>query len=137
MNKYDTKVLIQTTRRNLEKSINVGEYSIEVVHRFVSMGTGLTNPNKDPDKIHVQIQAGNRTYFPTFLLLKKCNTSQKVQVMLHTTHTNSAALYGSETWTLYQKDVNMTNSLEEKIFRKIFRPMQAGEVENQTQKEDM
>jgi hypothetical protein len=58
MNKYDSKVLLQSNRRNLEKSINVGEYSIEVVHPFVYMGIGLTSPNKDPDKIHGQIQAG-------------------------------------------------------------------------------
>jgi hypothetical protein len=75
MNKYDTKVLIQSTRRNLEKSINVDEYSTEVVHQFVYMDIGLTSPNKDPDKIHGHIQAGNRTYFPTFQLLKKYNTS--------------------------------------------------------------
>jgi len=57
--------------------------------------------------------------------------------MLYTTHISSVALYGSETWTLSQKDVNMTDSLVEKIFRKIFRSTQAREVENQTQKEDM
>jgi hypothetical protein len=34
--------------------------------------------------------------------------------MLYTTHTNSVALYGSEIWTLSQKDVNVTDSLEEK-----------------------
>lgn len=68
-------MLIQSTARYLEKSISVGEYSIEVVHQFVYMGTGLTSPNKHPDKIHGQIQAGYRTYFPTFMLLKKCNNS--------------------------------------------------------------
>jgi hypothetical protein len=58
-------------------------------------------------------------------------------VILYTTHINSGALYGNETWTLSQKDVNMTVSLEEKIFRKILRPTQAREVENQKQKGDM
>jgi hypothetical protein len=38
MNKNDTKVLIQSTRRNLDKNIIVGEYRIEVVHQFVYMG---------------------------------------------------------------------------------------------------
>jgi Zn-finger domain-containing protein len=52
--------------------------------------------------------------------------------MLHKTFTLSIVLYVSETWTLSQEDIDVIDSFERKILRKMFGPTQAKSVRRST-----
>jgi hypothetical protein len=74
-------------------------------------------------EIQRTIKMANKTFF-SILSIFKCNdVHRRTKIRIHKTVIRPTLLCGSLTWTLSQTEANVINSLERKILRRIFGPV--------------
>ena len=74
------------------------------------------------------IQAETRAYAANYYMLKSKIIKRAVKMQIYRSLIRSVATYGAETWTLTKSDENLLRIFERKIMRKIYRPIQEGDI---------
>ena len=73
-------------------------------------------------------QEGNRAYAAKHHMLKSKIIKRSAKIQIYKMLIRPAVTYGSETWTLTQSDENLLRISERKILRKIYGPIQDGDM---------
>jgi hypothetical protein len=73
--------------------------------------------------IKERIQAGNKAYYASLLMLKSKSISRRSQLQIYKTLIRPIVTYGAETWTLTLTEENALKRFETKVLRKIDGPV--------------
>ena len=77
---------------------------------------------------YYRIQEGNRAYAANHHMLKSKIIKRSAKMQIYKTLIRPVVTYGSETWTLTKSDENLLRTFERKILRKIYGPIQEGDI---------
>jgi len=77
---------------------------------------------------YYRIQEGNRAYAANHHMLKSKIIKRSAKMQIYITLIRPVVTYGSETWTLAKSDENLLRIFERKILRKIYGPIQEGDI---------
>ena len=75
-----------------------------------------------------RIQARNRAYAANHHMLKSKIIKRSAKMQIYKTLIRPAVTYGSKTWTPTKSDENLLRIFERKILRKIYGPIQGGDM---------
>lgn len=115
------------TDTDTELKINE-EMKFERVMEFKYLGSIVTDNNDIMPEIKQRLNAGNRSFFALKKLLRSKVITRKTKLRVYKTIIRPTVIYGSETWTLTQKQEKMLITWERKILRAIFGPIREGDV---------
>jgi hypothetical protein len=125
--KNTTSVLIQSRKRSykyLDKGTDLRDHRIEVVNKFVYLGSAFTSQNEELQEIWYWIQRANRVYF-SILPQITCDISWRVWVMQYEALNLSNVQMVVRHGRLFLRKLSIWLTFERKILGKIFGPMQA------------
>jgi hypothetical protein len=71
-------LVVFATSRQVKQRINLGGDNGEIGTDHTYIGTHLTNKNKDLVETQAQIQAADKDYYTTLLLIKICDINWRV-----------------------------------------------------------
>lgn len=100
------------------------QFDFERVHSFTYLGSIITDTGSNSEEIATRILKGNRCYYLYNYLLKNKLLSRPLKMRLYKTIIRPVVTYGSETWTMSNKDENNLLIFERKVMRKIMGPVQ-------------
>jgi hypothetical protein len=105
--------------------LTVEDHKIEVVRRFKYLGTVINDVNDETEEIRARILAANKacSSLQTIFLSKQIHRNK---IRSYKTLIKPILCYGRVTWTLTQTAVQMLNTFERKILRRIYGPTQKG-----------
>jgi len=75
-----------------------------------------------------RIQVGNRAYAANHHMLKSKIVKRSAKMKIYKMLIRPVVTYGSETWTFTKSDGNLLRIFERKILRKIYGPIQEGDI---------
>ena len=124
VNEDKTKYMVATKnpRPRVRQNVTINEYNFEVVKEFKYLRTIITSENKYEKDVAARIIAGNRAYYSLRTLLKSKILSRPAKIRVYKTIIRPTITYGSETWTLNQRETTKLLVLERKILRTIYGP---------------
>jgi hypothetical protein len=93
------------------------------VTKFKYLGTTLTYQNCILEEIKSGLNLGTVCYHSVQSLLSSHLLSRNVKVKIYKTTILSVILYGCETWSLTLREEHMLRVFENRVLRRIFRPM--------------
>lgn len=140
VNAEKTKFMVvsryQNAGKNIGKTLNLGQYSFEVVKEFTYLGSVISSENNESLEIGKRIVKANRAYFSLTPLLRSKELSRKIKVIIYKTLIRPIIMYGSECWALKQADGARLGTFERKILRRIFGANKVGENEYRRKRND-
>lgn len=124
INEDKTKMMVQNRqqRNRLGQNITMGECNFEVVRNFTYLGSIMTFDSDEVIEIRKRITTGNSAFYSLMPIMKSRNVHRKTKIKLYKTLIRTVATYGSESWTLTNKNADMLDIFERKILRKIYGP---------------
>uniref|UniRef100_A0A8D8PR77 Endonuclease-reverse transcriptase n=1 Tax=Cacopsylla melanoneura TaxID=428564 RepID=A0A8D8PR77_9HEMI len=122
--------MVMSTDENRRKpnQLEIGTNKFEGVTHFKYLGDILDHQLRMSSAIRERIMAGNRAYFANVLLLKSKLIRRSTKMKIYKTLIRPVVTYGSETWTLTQKDQESLRRFERKIVRRIYGAVQENET---------
>jgi hypothetical protein len=121
MNDTKTKYMINRHDENKVKVIELMGKKYEKVESFKYLGSVMTSLNDIETEIKSKLAVGNKCYHALGPILKR-SIAQSIKIHLYKRVIRPAVTYGSETWTLTNKNEKMLMTWQRKILRKIYRP---------------
>jgi len=119
-----TKSMLSTpTHTEIDQSITIGPYNIEVVKNFVYLGSEITSKNDVSAEVSRRIVMANRCLGGLRKLLRSKHLSRKTKIQLYHQLIQPVLLYGAETWSLKTTDEKSLLVFERKILRTIYGPV--------------
>ena len=106
-------------QRNVE-DVSLNGTTFESVTEFKYLGTLLNKENKVSDEIQKRIVAGGRAYYAAIKIFRSRLLSRTTKLKLYKTLIRPIVTYGSEAWTMSDKDENSLLVFERRILRRIF-----------------
>uniref|UniRef100_A0A8D8LL21 Craniofacial development protein 2 n=3 Tax=Cacopsylla melanoneura TaxID=428564 RepID=A0A8D8LL21_9HEMI len=130
INVNKTKYMVMSTDENRRKpnQLEIGTNKFEGVTHFKYLGDILDHQLRMSSAIRERIMAGNRAYFANVRLLKSKLIRRSTKMKIYKTLIRPVVTYGSETWTLTQKDQESLRRFERKIVRRIYGAVQENET---------
>jgi len=117
--------VVQTRRtKRISEIFKIKDHGVEFVRSFKYLGTLINNTNDTRYKIKTRILAANKAYssLQTIFRSKQINCNNTIR--LYETLIKPVPYYGSVTSTVIQKREQMLYTLETKILRRIYGPIQ-------------
>ena len=90
---------------------------------FKYLGGIINENNKKEFEIQERLQNANKAYFMLQNILKSKNISKNIKIRIKNSVINKILSYGSEAWSLTQKERLQLNVFERKIYIRIFGPV--------------
>jgi hypothetical protein len=106
----------------------LGDKVFERVSSFKYLGNVINKKGRISECVKDGIQVGNREYAAKYRMLKSKIIKTSVRMQIYKTLIRPVLAYGSETWTLTKSDENLLRIFERKILRKIYGPIQEGDI---------
>lgn len=127
INVNKTKSLIQSSKQTEERSFLINNTEIEIVDRFVYLGSTLTRDNNEMAEIKRRLWLANRAYYSMLNLFKSRTLHRESKLRIYKTIVRPILCYGSETWKLTRREEDMLDKFERKILRRIYGPKLDGD----------
>ena len=130
MNEKKTKYMIVSATQKGRQTQNwkVGDEVFERMSSFKYLGNVIHKEGTISDCVKDRIQVGNRAYAAKYHILKSKIIKRSSKLQIDKTLIRPGVTYGSETWTLTKSDENLLRIFERKIVRKIYGPIQEGDI---------
>jgi hypothetical protein len=86
INVNKTKAIFQTDIQNrVDQQLVIGDHSIEVVDRFVYLGSCITDDNNEYKEIQRMLMLANKAYFLLVEVMRSGDIHRKTKIMLYKT----------------------------------------------------
>lgn len=118
INTKKTEVL-KLSRDNVPLNIMIAGERIKQVQNFQYLGVQINAENKHEVEINQRITKYNSNLMALYPILKDIHVPQKTKIIIYTTILRPILLYGSEVWTLTQKNKSKVQAAEMKVLRLI------------------
>jgi hypothetical protein len=130
VNEKKTKYMIVSATQKGRQIQNwkVGDKVFGRVSSFKYLGNVINKDGKICECVKDRIQVGNRAYAAKHRMLKSKIIKRSVKIQIYKTLIRPVVTYGSEIWTLTKSDENLLRIFERKILRKIYGPIQEGDI---------
>jgi hypothetical protein len=106
----------------------MGDKVFERVSSFKYLGNVTDKERRIIECVKDRIQAENRAYAANNYMLKSKIIKTAVKIQIYRPLLRSVATFGYETWTLTKSDGKSLRIFERKIMRKIYGPIQEGDI---------
>ena len=107
----------------------LGDKVFESVSSFKYLGNVINEEGRSSECVKNKIQqTGNRIYAANHHMLKSKVIKRSVEMQIYKTLLRPVVTYGSQTWTLTKSDENLLRIFERKILRRIYGPLQEGDI---------
>ena len=116
-------MIITPSNRQQEQSVTIGTHTFKRVDKFVYLGSQLNSDNSIMDEVKRRITLGNRSYYSLLKILKSKSVSRNSKCTLYKSVIRPIVTYGSESWSLTQKEEQSLHTFERKVLRTIFGPV--------------
>jgi len=113
---------VQSRRLGKGRTLTIEDHKIEVVRRFIYLGTVINYVNDEMEEIRARILAANKAYSSLQTIFRSKQIHRNNKIRLYRTLIKPILCYGSVTWTLTQTSEQMLNTFERKILRRIYGP---------------
>jgi len=117
-----TKAIVQSRRLGKGRTLTIEDHKIEVVRRFIYLGTVINYVNDEMEEIRARILAANKAYSSLQTIFRSKQIHRNNKIRLDRTLIKPILCYGNVTWTLTQTSEQMINTFERKILRRIYGP---------------
>jgi len=111
----------------LEGTICIGEFNLEVVDEFTYLGVLIRSDGDNTPEIRRRIMAASRCYYGLSKHLRSKLVSKKTKCHIYKTLIRPVLIYGCESWTMKKSDEQLLLTFERKVLRTIFGAMREGE----------
>jgi hypothetical protein len=108
--------------------LKIDNFAFENIENFNYLGSILNADNKINTEIAERIAKGDKAYYANAKLIKSKYLKKNTKMKIYKTMTRPVVTYSSETWTLTAKDENNLHIFERQILRKIFGPINIGNI---------
>ena len=124
VNVAKTKYLLaggtETLRGSIGQSVTMDGDVFEVVDEFIYLGSLVTSDNDCSREIRRRIIAGSRAYYGLHKTLRSGHLSRRTKCTMYETLIRPVVLYGHETWTMLEEDLQALEVFERRVLRTIF-----------------
>ena len=107
-------------RARLGSSVTIDGDTFEVVEEFVYLGSLLTADNNVSREIRRRIICGSRAYYGLQKKLRSKKIRHRTKCVMYKTLIRPVVLYGHETWTMLEEDLQALGVFERRVLRTIF-----------------
>jgi hypothetical protein len=130
VNEKKTKyMLVSTTQKERQtQNSKVGDKVCERVSSFKYLGNVINEEGRISECVKDRIKTGNKAYAANHHMLKSKIIKRSAEMQIYKTLIRPVVTYGSETWTLTKSDENLLWIFERKILRRIYGPVQKGNI---------
>jgi hypothetical protein len=137
INVSKTQAMILTrSRTNIDQQLRTGDHNINMVNKFIYLGSCITEDNNEQLEIQRRLKPANKAYYSLYAIMKSCDIHKKTKIRLYKTLIRTVLTRGYESWKLTKKSEDDINSFERKILRRIFWPVnENGQWRNRYNKE--
>lgn len=115
-------------RARLGSSVTIDGDTFEVVDEFVYLGSLLTADNDVSREIRRRIINGSRAYYGLQKKLRSKKIQPRTKCTMYKTLIRPVVLYGHETWTMLEEDIQALGVFERRVLRTIFGGVQENGV---------
>ncbi|KRF97428.1 uncharacterized protein Dwil_GK26988, partial [Drosophila willistoni] len=115
-------------RARLGSSVTIDGDTFEVVDEFVYLGSLLTADNNVSREIRRRIISGSRAYYGLQKKLRSKKIHARTKCTMYKTLIRPVVLYGHETWTMLEEDLQALGVFERRVLRTIFGGVQENGV---------
>ena len=126
--KYMLAYATDSARDELGRAVTIDGDEFEVVDEFVYLGSMVTKDNDTSREIRRRIVSGSRAYYGLHKQLRSNRLSPRTKCTLYSTLIRPVVLYGHETWTMLDKDLQALGVFERRVLRTIFGGVQENGV---------
>ena len=124
VNTSKTKYLLaggtERDRARIGRSVIIDGDEFEVVDEFVYLGSLVTSDNNCSREIRRRIIAGSRAYYGLHKTLRSGKLHPRTKCTMYKTLIRPVVLYGHETWTMLEEDLQALGVFERRVLRTIF-----------------
>ena len=124
VNVAKTKYLLaggtESLRTRIGPSVTIDGDEFEVVEEFVYLGSLVTSDNNCSREIRRRIITGSRAYYGLHKTLRSGHLSRRTKCTMYETLIRPVVLYGHETWTMLEEDLQALEVFERRVLRTIF-----------------
>ena len=122
INKSKTKYMVVNSKYGnyIATFITVHELKFERVRSFVYLASLINETDDIMEEINRRIQASNKCYYGLQRHFKSKLLTFTSKCRIYKTFIRPVLMYGCESWTLSQSDINKFGSFERKILRRIY-----------------
>jgi len=92
----------------------------EVVEDFVYLGSLVTTDNNTSREIRRRIVNGSRAYYGLHKTLRSKKLQARTKCTMYTSLIRPVVLYGHETWTMLEEDLQALGVFERRVLRTIY-----------------
>ncbi|XP_062704756.1 uncharacterized protein LOC134287060 [Aedes albopictus] len=118
----------ENDRIRLGSNVTIDGDSFEVVEEFVYLGSLLTADNNVSREIRRRIISGSRAYYGLQKKLRSKKIHPRTKCTMYKTLIRPVILYGHETWTMLEEDLQTLGVFERRVLRTIFGGVQENGV---------
>ena len=101
-------------------SITFDGDEFKVVEEFVYLGSLVTADHNTSREIRRRIITGSRAYYGLHKTLRSRKIHYRTKCAIYKSLIRPVVLYGHETWTLLEKDLQALEVFERRVLRTIF-----------------
>jgi hypothetical protein len=123
INLHKTKYMGETKKPTNLRMLKVDEQEFERVREFKYLVSTLTEDNNITIEIKLRIVMANRVSYGLKKQLSLRYLGGQTKCTLYKTLVRPILTYGSESWPLTRKDVNILRIFERRILRRIYDPV--------------
>ena len=110
----------ESLRARIGPKVTIDGDEFEVVEEFVYLGSLVTSDNDCSREIRRRIIAGSRAYYGLHKTLRSGHLSRRTKCTMYETLIRPVVLYGHETWTMLEEDLQALEVFERRVLRTIF-----------------
>jgi len=107
-------------RTRLGSSIVIDGDEFEVVDEFVYLGSLVTTDNSTSREIRRRIISGSRAYYGLHQSLRSRKLQPRTKCTMYKSLIRPVVLYGHETWTMLEEDLQALGVFERRVLRTIY-----------------
>ncbi|KAG8239415.1 hypothetical protein J437_LFUL012751 [Ladona fulva] len=125
VNEHKTKFLLQSRKHRVGngQNITIGNYNFEGVNNFTYLGSNVSSDDDETKEIRKRIDAANRAFYSLLPVFKSKNVYRETKIKFYKTLIRTFLTYGSEKWTKIAKSAELLDSLERRMLRRIYGPV--------------
>ena len=124
LNEGKTKYMISSRSvQQVGQNVNFDGTCFECVREFIYLGTQVNNTNDLGEEVSRRITLANRCLFGLGRILRSKLLSRSTKFTIYKTLIIPVLMYGSEAWTLGEREQNQLGVFERKVLRVICGPV--------------
>lgn len=127
VNEDKTKYMVANAseaRTAVTSALQLTGNNFEGVDRFVYLGSLVNNDNDTSEEVRRRITLGNRCFYSLHKFFRSKVLSWNLKCTLYRALVRPVAVYGSESWSMTQREEQSLRSFERQILRVIFGAIQ-------------